>query len=113
MWEGDRIVAELRGDGSGGAIPDLIELPGPGGVVDGDAPWGRVQYIHALGSAASGGIDMPVRIERSSVYGDGARRAPDTGRSKRGHGLVVLLAGQPRVRDDWRLWTAVPVQPIL
>lgn len=47
---------------------------GPGGVVDGDAPWGRVQYIHALGSAAAGGIDMPVQIERTSVYGDGALR---------------------------------------
>src|SRR5690606_29495388 len=69
LWDGDRIVAELRGDGSGGATVGDIESPGTGGIVqNGDAPWGSVQYIHALGSAASGGIDMPVQIERDAVY---------------------------------------------
>src|SRR5690606_30829743 len=57
------------GDGSGGATPDDIESPGAGTMTQtGDAPWGRVQYIHALGSAAAGGIDMPVQIERDGVY---------------------------------------------
>ena len=69
VWDGDRIVAELRSDGSGGATPDDIESPGAGTMTQtGDAPWGRVQYIHALGSAAAGGIDMPVQIERDGVY---------------------------------------------
>src|SRR5690606_19769263 len=103
LWDGDRIVAELRGDGSGGAIPDVIESTGSGEIMNGDAPWGRVQYIHALGSAAAGGIDMPVQIERSSVYDDGALRfSPLTN----WRGQVQGAAAAPGSGDVPSIWPA-------
>src|SRR5690606_24831150 len=97
VWDGDRIVAELRGNGATNATHSDLEQATPGSGSSTNAPFGRVQYVHALGSAASGGIDMPVLVERSGLYTGTVVFAPLTNWRGQLQAAVVASGTMPAV----------------
>lgn len=72
VWDGSRVLAEVRGNGSRGATHEMLENDSPAsGITGTEHPYGRVRYVHALGLAATDGMDLPLLVERSGV-GSGA-----------------------------------------
>src|SRR5690606_27325384 len=97
VWDGDRIVAELRGNGATNATHSDLERATPGSGSSTNAPFGRVQYVHALGTAASGGIRMPVLDQRSGVYTGTVVFAPLTNWRGQLQAAVVASGTMPAV----------------